>query len=166
MTVFEENILKDFSQWYIDHVKHAIETKPIKRKGKGTGEFEAVVNASGRLANSLRDELTDEQLNIYALAYIDKLVFGEAPRQSNFALFEIEQWLAVKGLDYNPVSVATNIDRFGSTIWQQHQGGNSGLLADIPLAERIEQLKQSLILRNTEQLIQDLLQPFREEALA
>lgn len=166
MTVFEQNILKDFGQWYVDAVKNAIKTKPIARKGKGVGEFSSVVNASGQLANSLRFELTDEQLNVYALTYIDSLVFGVPPRKSDFNMMEIEQWLAVKGIDFNPANVATNIDRFGTTIWQKHQGANSGLLGDIPLVERIEQLKQTLVLRSSEQLIQDLLKPFKEEAMA
>lgn len=161
MTIFERELLNDLGQWYADQVAEAIRRKPIARKTKSQGEFSAIANASGKLSQSLRTELDETSLKVYALAYIDKLVFGQPPsRLDDTTVFEIEQWLNVKGLEFSAVSVMNNLQKSGSSIWQKHQGANSGLLDDIPLMDKIEEVKRSLVLKSIEDIRSDFVSNF------
>lgn len=161
MTIFEREMLTDLGNWYANLVADAIKRKPIARKTNAQGEFSAIANASGRLAQSLRTEVDEKAVRVYALSYIDKLVFGQAPsRLDDTTVFEIEQWLNVKGLEFSAVSVMNNLQRNGSSIWQKHQGQNSGLLDDIPLMDKIEEVKKSLVLKSIEDIKSDFLTNF------
>lgn len=160
LTNYELELLLDLGQWYVDQVRDAIRNKPIKRKSLHNPDgFEAVVNASGRLAESIREELTDDQLEVYALGYIEKLVFGQPPGE-RVELSEIESWLAAKGLDYNPNTVQRNIRDVGTSIWNQYNGENSGLLSDIPIEDKIQELKKNLLLFKVDQLSNELAEQF------
>ena len=160
MTIYEAQILTELADWYVAEVRKAIETKPIKRRSKGLGDFEAVANNTGMLAKSLRRELTNEAVNVYAMSYIDKLVFGQQPGTFTSPLYEIEQWLAQRGLEYNSATIAQNIDRYGSSIYQRYQGANSGLLDDIPLLDKIEQVKKQLALKKIEDIRTEIMRAF------
>lgn len=165
MTIFEREMLNDLGAWYAEMVAEAIRTKPIDRKTKAQGEFSATAEASGRLSQSLRHEVTEESLKVYALAYIDKLVYGQQPsRLDNTTVFEIENWINAKGLDLSAVSVMNNLQRNGSSIWQKHQGENSGLLDGIPLEERIQEIKRSLVLKSIEEIRSDFVSQFNMAA--
>ncbi len=161
MTVYEQNLLEELGQWYADQVKDAIKNKPIERSTKAQGSFSAVANATGRLAESLRFEVSEEALEVFALDYIDKLVFGQAPsRLDNVSVFEIEEWIRAKGLELSSVSVMYNLQKNGSSIWQKWQGENSGLLNDISLEEQITQVKEKLVLKTTADIKSDFFSQF------
>jgi hypothetical protein len=147
MTIFEQQLFEQLANDFISQVKVVIKTKPIPRKTKAQGEFSSVVNASGRLADSLRSEITENEINVYALAYIDNLIYGQAPSRVETSVFEIENWMIDKGLEFNAVSVLNNLQQYGNSIFQKFQGGNSGLLDDIDLTSHIEKIKEQLILK-------------------
>lgn len=147
MTLFEQEALQSLADSYIDQFKNAIKNKPIKRKSVANPEgFEAVANASGRLAESPRVEMTENSMDIYVLAYIDELVYGKAPGEKVSQL-EIEKWLEAKGLNYPASAIVKNIKDFGNSIFLEHQGANSGLLDDINIESKLEETKQKLILK-------------------
>jgi hypothetical protein len=157
ITLYEEDLFADFGNWYVEEVKKAILTKPIKRKSLHNPDgFEAVVNASGRLHDSIHSIVTEEAIEVYALSYIDNLIYGQPPGAS-VQLTEIEQWLEAKGLDYNPRTVTKNIRQVGTSIWNEFNGENSGLLLDIPVAEKIEEMKSKLMLRSIDEVKHDLI---------
>jgi hypothetical protein len=156
MTIFEQEIFNDIATDYIQQFKKAIETKEIERKytkRKKDGSinhirFSSVVNASGKLANSPRIELSETELNIFVAGYIDDLIYGKPP--SKVELFEIEKWMKSKGFEEDE-SIAElmvrNIEDFGSSIFRKFQGANSGLLDDIDLTDSISKAKKDLILK-------------------
>lgn len=147
MTIFEQEALQSLADSYIEQFKDAIKNKPIKRKSVANPEgFEAVANASGRLADSPRVEITDTSLDVYVLAYIDEIVYGKAPG-GKVEKLEIEKWLEAKGLNYSATSIVNNIKDFGNSIFLEHQGGNSGVLDDINIDSKLEETKQKLILK-------------------
>jgi hypothetical protein len=147
MTVFETELLNDLADSYIEQFKNAVKTKQISRKSVANPEgFNAVANASGRLADSPRVELTETSLDVYVLAYIDDLVYGKAPG-TKVEKLEIEKWLEAKGLNYSAGSIVKNIKDFGNSIFIEHQGANSGLLDDINLDAKLLEVKQKLILK-------------------
>lgn len=165
MTVFEQHILSDLASWYIQQVRDAIKTKPITRKTKKQGEFSAVVNASGKLSDSLRFDISDKAINIYCLSYIDKLIYGQAPgRIDNTSVFEIENWIATKGLNLNAVSVMNNLQANGSSIYQKHLGANSGLLSGISLEQKVNEAKEKLTLLSVKEIKEDFLNQFKNAA--
>lgn len=143
------NVINNFANEFIELIRVAIKTKPIKRvsrrqvNGKFVDtKFEAPVNASGNLANTLRYEITDTSLSIWANDYIYDLVYGKKPSQVDITT--IKNWLNDKGIseiDTNQDTLArlvsTKIARFGSSIYLATQGNNSGLLDNI-LSEQIK----------------------------
>ena len=155
LTVYENYLLEDLARDIISQVKNAIENKPIKRKTKAKGSFEASVNASGKLANSLRFEINEYSLKIYCLAYIDNLIYGQAPSRIDTTVFEIENWINSKGLELNAVSVLENLQQYGSSIFQEFQGSNSGLLADVSFESKLNQVREKLVLQVVEKVKED-----------
>ena len=152
MTIFEQEIFNEIAHDYIQQFKNAIETKPIKRKSRGRSDFESVVNASGNLAKSPRIEITDNELNIYVLGYIDSLIYGQPPQKINTTVFEIENWMNSKGVEYSAVSVLDNLQQYGNSIFQKFHGANSGLLEDINLEGSINKAKEKLILKKIKEI--------------
>jgi hypothetical protein len=143
LTLFEQHELHRVTDDFIRQVRRDIQTKHIKRKSRGLGEFSAVVNASGRLADSVEDELYDDGIRVYCLSYIDKLIYGQPPGEA-VSLTDIESWMIEKDLDYNPATVAENIYRYGNSIWQKHRGENSGLLSDVNIEVSLSELETKL----------------------
>ena len=152
MTIFEQQLFEQLANDFISQVKVAIKTKPIPRKTKAQGEFSSVVNASGRLADSLRSEITENEINVYALAYIDNLIYGQAPSRVETSVFEIENWMIDKGLEFNAVSVLNNLQQYGNSIFQKFQGSESNFLEDIDLTSHIETVKKNLILKKINEI--------------
>jgi hypothetical protein len=145
VTIFEQEALQSLADSYIEQFKDAIKNKPIKRKSVANPEgFEAVANASGRLADSPRVEMTENSMDIYVLAYIDEIVYGKPPG-GKVEKLEIEKWLEAKGLNYSASAIVNNIKDFGNSIFLEHQGGNSGVLDDINIDLKLEEVKRKLI---------------------
>lgn len=150
LTLSMQMVIETFARDLIKLIQTAIYTKPIKRisrrrvKGKYIDKaFEAPVNASGNLAKTLRYELTDTRLSIYANDYIFDLIWGKPPTKSamdnDLTLeYKIRDWMAVKGISSNEHSddklgylITNKIQKFGSSIYLAHHGNNSGLLENI-----------------------------------
>ncbi len=165
ITLYELELLSELGEWYIGRVRDAIEHKPIKRKSISKPDgFEATVDATGKLKSSLRKELKNgQELEVWCLAYIDKLIFGQPPGEK-VEVSEIETWLAAKGLDYNSTTVARNIRAVGSSIWNQFHGANSGLLSDINVEAKVNEVKQKLLLKTVEEIKQEFATAFKEAA--
>lgn len=160
LTIFEKSLFEDLANDFIAQVKNAIQNKQVTRKTKAQGQFSATVNASGRLANSLRMEIDDTGLSVLCLSYIDSLVYGAPPQRIETSVFEIESWLNVKGLDFNAANVMTNLQKYGSSIFQEHNGANSGLLDDVNIDSKLESLKQKLTLKMVDEISSQIVEQF------
>jgi len=150
LTFAMEVVISNFAKDVIKILQNVIREKPIKRvsrrrvKGKYVDKvFYAPVNASGNLAKTLRYEITETRLSIYANDYIYDLVWGKAPSGSasgiDFNLeSKISKWMDEKGIESVDVNkdtlaqlITNKIQKFGSSIYLAHQGKNSGLLENI-----------------------------------
>lgn len=150
LTISQQLVIESFAKELIKLLQDVIRTRPIKRvsRRKVNGKyvdtrFEAPVNASGNLAKTLRYELNDTSLSIYANDYIYDLIWGKPPSKSamdNDHNLEgkIKSWMSDKGIsslttsDDNLSHLITNkIQKFGSSIYLAHHGQNSGLLENI-----------------------------------
>lgn len=109
-----------------DRLVKDIQTKRVTKYG--------AVNASGRLAKSVRYDVKNSTLTIYAEQYIGALEFGrksgkKPPRDV------IRKWIDEKGIIPNGISkdslaflIQRKIGEEGTTIWQQ---GGSDLVSGI-----------------------------------
>lgn len=150
LTLGQQVVIEAFAKDLIKMIQDVIRTRPIKRisrrrvNGKYIDKsFEAPVNASGDLAKTLRYELTETNLIIYANDYIYKLIWGQPPSTSamdNDHNLEgkIKSWMSSKGIESATMSddnlshlIANKIQKFGSSIYLAHHGKNSGLLENI-----------------------------------
>ena len=107
-----------------------------------------VVNASGKLKDSVRYDIKEAVLRVYALDYIYYLEKGrkpgkKAPRSA------IRKWIDDKGINPEGISkdslaylIQRKIGEEGTTIYQQ---GGSDLISDI-LPPAVDTIKNSLIL--------------------
>ena len=164
-TIYEKNLIQEFCDWYLSMVQDAIKNKPIKRKSVYYPDgFEAPVNATGRLHDSLHIERNELTIEVFALAYIDSLVYGQKPGV-NVSLTNLEEWANAKGLtDVSLPAAKSNIKAFGNSIWLEHEGANSGLLNDIPLAEKLEALKKDFVTRKVEDVATELINLYQQAA--
>lgn len=121
-------------------LKDAIQSKRITVFG--------VVNASGKLKNSVRYDIKDAVMRVYSLDYIYYLEKGRKPgkRPPRSA---IRQWIDDKGITPDGISkdslaflIQRKIGEEGNTVYQQ---GGSTLIADI-LPPAVNQVKNDLIL--------------------
>jgi hypothetical protein len=148
LTISEQQALREFGETLEERFKEAIRNKPIQRRTPSQGSFSAPVNASGRLAESARTQLEEGNLNLYALDYVWYLVFGRPPTRnmgSGDVLPAISQWLQDKNLPFSPYAVTSNIHKYGTSIWQEHQGKDSGLLEDLLTDADISELGDKLL---------------------
>jgi hypothetical protein len=109
-----------------DRLVKDIQTKRVTKYG--------AVNASGRLAKSVRYDVKNSTLTVYAEQYIGALEFGRKsgkrpPRDV------IRKWIDEKGIIPNGISkdslaflIQRKIGEEGTTIWQQ---GGSDLVSGI-----------------------------------
>ena len=111
-----------------------IQTKLIQRRG-ANGTVESVVNASGKLAKSIRFEVTNGTvLSIYGNDYIQFLENGRRPGKRP-PTSVIRQWIDDKGIIPDGISkdslaflIARRMGEEGSTIYQ---AGGSDLVSGI-----------------------------------
>lgn len=141
MLVSTEIILNEIGLYVSERLKDDIKNKRITKYGS--------VNASGRLANSVRYEVTNlgETLKVYAEDYIDYLVYGRSP--GKFPPKEpILKWISDKGITPDGISVNSlayliqrKIAQKGTTIFEQ---GGSDLLSGILTDEYVVEMKDKL----------------------
>jgi hypothetical protein len=75
--------------------------------------------------------------------YVDKLIYGQEPGfQTDVS--RIQDWINAKDLSFNPANIAKQIYLYGSSIYQQHLGADSGLFADVDFDAEIEKLNKTL----------------------
>lgn len=165
ITQFEKEQILGLCEWYALQVKDAIKNKPVNRRSVYNPDgFKAVVNATGALHDSVKVVQSDLVVAVTAFDYIDDVVFGLPPGK-DVSLIELERWQLAKGLeDVSIASAKINIKQIGSSIWLEHQGANSGLLLDIPLQERIDNLKKDFATKTVESVETDLLYLFKLSA--
>lgn len=157
LTLAMQSVIEQFARDLIKLIQNNIYNKPIKRisrrkvKGKYVDKaFEAPVNATGNLAKTLRYELTDTNLSIYANDYIFELIWGKPPVKAamDYDLTldsKIKSWMSAKGIssstyDDNTLSnlIRNKINKFGSSIYLANHGNNSGLLENIINTQNID----------------------------
>lgn len=155
LALSQQLVIEQFAKDVIKLMRQVIETKPIKRvsrrrvKGKYIDKvFYSPVNASGNLAKTLRYELKETKLSIYANDYIYDLIWGKPPNKSMASLdinleSKIKQWMSEKGIrdesnkDTLAYHITNKIHKFGSSIYLAYNGQNSGLLNNIITTQMI-----------------------------
>ena len=142
--MFLKDAFENAAPEIIQRFKEAIRSKPIPRKSAYKGEFSAVANASGRLAESAEVIIDDYSLKLIAFDYWQTLAYGRAPG-SVPNVDSIQEWIINKNLDLNANSTALNIGFFGTTIWQKFQGANSGIFSEVVNESIIEMISDRLI---------------------
>ena len=134
-------ILNKAGSYVSAETKDAIVRKPVTVYG--------VVNASGKLRDSVRYDLRDGVCRVYALDYIYYVEQGRKPgkRPPRKA---IEQWITDKGIIPDKISkqslaylIAKKIGEEGTTA---HKQGGTKLLADIVGADFRSSVQSELLL--------------------
>jgi hypothetical protein len=143
------DVLNKFGQTLVSEIKFALANKDLTGYGPSV--------ASGDLINSIRYEVTNDELIIYALDYIGALQYGRKPtsngNQGGRTLKErIRMWLDQKGIEPDDISkdslaylIARKIHREGTTIYRRTNGENSGLLDDIINQVLVDKIENALI---------------------
>jgi hypothetical protein len=160
-TLFEEQCLREVADEFSRQVVNAIKTKKIRRRSRkpGRGIFEAEVNATGKLAESVHHEFTDEGIQVLCNSYIDKLIFGQPPGEP-VNVSDLQKWIDAKGLDYDAQSLARQIYLYGSSIYAEHQGQDSGLLSDVDISNNISRLQEKLTSKYADEIALKLVNEF------
>lgn len=131
-------ILHKWGQQITEQLKNDIRSKPLTKYG--------VVNSSGKLADSIRYEVDERGLRIYAAHYVYQIVYG---RQSGKfpPISAIEKWIDEKPIQADipkkslAFLIARKISREGTEIFKQ---GGTTLLSDIINAQAISSIKNDL----------------------
>jgi len=156
-------VLEGLGRVIVDNMRKQLETKKIsatsvrQKDGKVTEKnYSSVPKATGKSANSLRYEVTEEgNILIYGEASILTLVFGRKPtsKSGSGKLKDIiKQWMSAKGIkpetgmseDTLAFLIARKIHRYGSGIYIKHQGANSGLFNKAFDASNLKQFTDAL----------------------
>lgn len=159
MSIIIQEILKRNAAEIAANVVDAIKNKPITRYTKSKGKFSSVVNASGRLASSVRYTTDENGFKIYAYDYIDALIYGRKPTSGGgdgAVLRAIREWVGtpkMSGSELNPYAVASNIHKYGTSIWQEHHGKDSGLLANAINESVISRIRTELATAYVKELV-------------
>lgn len=145
-----EQLLVRYGVALTKQVKDDIKSKPVSKFGSA--------NASGKLQESIRFEITNDRLQIIGLDYIYYIEKGRKPGKAP-PRKAIEQWITDKGIvsDISKKSLAFLIQRKiakeGTTIYQE---GGSNLLDDILTPELLGQIQSDLILLFKSVIISDM----------
>jgi hypothetical protein len=132
--MFIEDILEKFGITATEALVNAIKTKLIERQG-ASGSFRSVVNASGRLADSIDYVVTGSRLTIRGNDYIYYLENGRKPGKRP-PKDVIRKWIDDKGIvprdniskDSLAYLIARKMGEEGSTIYK---AGGSDLVSGI-----------------------------------
>lgn len=176
LTLSQQILLEQFAQKVIDDLRIVLKTKPVQRKsvryeqGKRIEKtFSAPVSASGRLANSLRYEITDTQLVIYSEDYIYFSVYGRKPSVNGTKpgklIDSIKQWIKDKpitsDISENQLAylISRKIHREGSSIYLFSNKKNTGLLDNVITNEMIKDFNNKF----TKQIEADIAAEFKKD---
>lgn len=175
LTLSQQIIIEQFAQQIVNKIKHILKTKKLPRKsvrhegGKRIEKtFTAPVSASGRLANSVRYELTEKSLTIYSDDYIYFSVYGRKPTTSGGSgtvKEKIKQWIKDKGIQSDvdektlAYLISRKIHREGNSLYLFSGKKNSGLLENIITTEDIKAFNSKF----TKQLELDIKSEFTKD---
>lgn len=175
LTLSQQILIEQFAQKVITDLKIILKTKPIQRKsvryeqGKRIEKsFSAPVSASGKLANSLRYEITDTQLVIYSEDYIYFSIYGRAPTTKagpGTVKDKIKQWIKDKGItsdiSENQLAylISRKIHREGNSIYLFSGKKNTGLLDNVITNEMIKDFNDKF----TKQIEADIAAEFKKD---
>jgi len=153
--VIVDEILSQLGTRIVEQIKSDIKSKPVTTFGS--------VNATGRLADSVRFEVSDGTLKVFALDYVYYLEHGRKP--GKFPPREpIIEWIKAKGLSFDiPINslaflIQRKIARKGTTIFQQ---GGSDLISSVINRGLIDGLKSELF----EAMLNEAVSSFRSGVL-
>jgi hypothetical protein len=145
-------ILNSFGERIVEEVKRAISNKNLTGYGPSI--------ASGKLLDSIRFEVSDNELRVLSKSYISFLQYGRGPSKSGVTgsgktLKEvIRQWIDDKGItpdgktskDSLAYLIARKIHNEGNSIYRKFGGQSSGLLDDVFTDQLVIDIENSLIL--------------------
>ena len=175
LTLSQQVLIEQFAQKVITDLRIVLKTKPIPRKsvryeqGKRIEKtFSAPVSASGKLANSLRYEITDTQLIIWGEDYIYFSIYGRSPTTkagSGTVKDKIKQWIKDKGItsdiSENQLAylISRKIHREGNSIYLFSGKKNTGLLDNVITNEMIKDFNDKF----TKQIEADIAAEFKKD---
>jgi hypothetical protein len=174
LTLSQQLIIEQFAAKVVAEIKHVLKTKPLTRKSvryeggvRTESTFQSPVSASGKLANSVRFELTDTELIIYAEDYIYFSIYGRRPTKTDGTGFvdKIKQWIKDKGIqstidnDTLAFLISRKIYREGNSLYLFSGKKNSGLLENIITSQMINEYNSKF----TKQLELDIKSEFLKD---
>lgn len=176
LTLSQQLVIEQFASQVVEDIKKVLRTKQLQRKSvryeKGQRKettFSAPVSASGKLANSVRFELTDTQLIIYSDDYIYFSIYGRKPSENGTKpgklIDSIKQWISDKGIqsdidkDTLAFLITRKIHREGNSLYLFSGKKNSGLLENIITSQTIKEYNDKF----TKQLEIDIQSQFTKD---
>ena len=175
LNLSQQILIEQFAQKVIADLKIVLKTKPIPRKsvryedGKRIEKsFSAPVSASGRLANSLRYEITDSQLIIWGEDYIYFSIYGRSPTKnagSGTVKDKIKQWIKDKGITSDisdnqlAYLISRKIHREGNSIYLFSGKKNTGLLDNVITQQMVKEFNDKF----TKQIEADIAEEFKKD---
>jgi hypothetical protein len=175
LTLSQQLLIEKFAQKVIDNLKTQLLTKPIPRKSvkyengvRTESTFQAPVSASGKLARSLRYELTETELIIYSEDYIYFSVYGRKPSVNGTKpgklIDSIKEWIKDKGItsdiSENQLAylITRKIHREGNSIYLFSGKKNTGLLENVITTEMLKEFNDKF----TKQIEADIAEDFKK----
>lgn len=155
------DVLHKFGQTLVNEIKFALRNKNLTGYGPSV--------ASGQLIESIRYEVRENELLIYALNYIGTLQYGRKPttngNQGGPTLKDrIRMWLDQKGIEPDTISkdslaylIARKIHREGTTIYRRLDGQSSGLLDDVINDVLLNNIENALIFAYVNEIRSEIL---------
>lgn len=174
LTLSQQLIIEQFAAKVVAEIKHVLKTKPLTRKSvryeggvRTESTFQSPVSASGKLANSVRFELTETELIIYAEDYIYFSIYGRKPTRTDGDGFvdKIKEWIKDKGIvstidnDTLAFLISRKIYREGNSLYLFSGKKNSGLLENIITSQTIKEYNDKF----TKQLELDIQSQFTKD---
>jgi hypothetical protein len=174
LTLSQQVIFEDLAKKIVNELKLILKTKNIPRKSvryengeRVTRKFASPVSATGKLANSVKFEITDTAILIKADSYIYTLIYGRKPTSNKGswgaqAKDDIKRWISAKGIradiDENQLAylITRKITREGNSIYLFSGSNNSGLLNNI----LTQALKQEFSDKFTKDFKEGIIQEF------
>jgi hypothetical protein len=174
LTLSQQLIIEQFAAKVVAEIKNVLKTKPLTRKSvryeggvRTESTFQSPVSASGKLANSVRFELTDTELIIYAEDYIYFSIYGRRPTKTDGTGFvdKIKQWIKDKGIqstidnDTLAFLISRKIYREGNSLYLFSGKKNTGLLDNVITNEMIKDFNDKF----TKQIEADIAAEFKKD---
>lgn len=176
LTLSQQLIIEQFAAKVVAEIKNVLKTKPLTRKSvryeggvRTESTFQSPVYASGKLANSVRFELTETELIIYAEDYIYFSIYGRKPSVNGTKpgklIDKIKDWINDKGIqstidkDTLAFLITRKIHREGNSLYLFSGKKNSGLLENIITSQMINEYNSKF----TKQLELDIKSEFLKD---